>query len=501
MREANRRSELVRARLRGAAPAGGSVSERTLRLWVARYRAAETAYGAGYLGLLPQTARRGNRGRKLPEQTLNLMSEFIEREYETLRQRTKYAAYALLLHHCQEQGALAPSYKTFSLEVKRRANVEQTFKRQGRRAAYQRQAFYWELELTTPRHGDRPFEICHLDHTEADIELRCEHTGRSLGRPWATFLIDAYSRRLLAIWLTFDPPSYRSCMMALRECVKRHHRFPQTLVVDGGRDFESVYFETLLARFECTKKSRPPAQPRFGSVCERLFGTATTQFFDNLLGNTQLTRQVRLVTKSVNPKAQAVWTLRRLHARLSEWAYEIYDSLEHQALGQSPREAFAAGLIHSGHRQHRLIAYDEQFQLLTLPTTRKGTAKVIPSRGVKINGLFYWSDQFRDPTVEKTQVPVRYEPYDLGLAWAFVGRRWVRCLSEYHAVFHGRSKKELMIASDELRARKASLLTPVLGHGKPVGGFLAISGDGRIVAGSTAEGYRHAAGVEIDQRR
>ena len=47
LREANRRAELVRARLRGAAPADGSASERTLRLWVARYRAAETAYGAG----------------------------------------------------------------------------------------------------------------------------------------------------------------------------------------------------------------------------------------------------------------------------------------------------------------------------------------------------------------------------------------------------------------------------------------------------------------------
>jgi len=452
--EANRRADLVRARLRDAAPAEGGVSERTLRLWVARYRAAETAYDAGYLGLLPQTARRGNRTRKLPEQTLNLMNEFIEREYETLRQRTKYAAYALLLHHCQERGAIAPSYKTFNLEVRRRANAEQTLKRQGRRAAYQRQAFYWELELTTPRHGDRPFEICHLDHTEADIELRCAHTGRALGRPWVTFLSDAYSRRLLAIWLTFDPPSYRSCMMALRECVNRHHRFPQTLVVDGGRDFESVYFETLLARFECTKKSRPPAHPRFGSVCERLFGTATTQFFDNLLGNTQLTRKARLVTKSVDPKAQSVWTLERLYERLSEWAYEIYDSAEHPALGQSPREAFAAGIMQGGHRPHRLIAYDEQFQLLTLPTTRKGTAKVVPGRGVKINGLYYWSDQFRDPSVEKTQAPVRYDPYDLGLAWAFVAHRWVRCVSEYHAIFHGRSEKELMIASNELRARK-----------------------------------------------
>jgi putative transposase len=181
LREANRRVELVRARLRGEPlPTNQSVSERTLRSWVASYRAAETTYGAGYLGLLPKTAQRGNRGRKLPEQTCNLMNKFIECEYETLRQRTKYAAYALLLNHCREQGAIAPSYRTFSLEVKRRANAEQTLKRQGRRAAYQRQPFYWELELTTPRHGDRPFEICHLDHTEADIELRCAHTGRAL---------------------------------------------------------------------------------------------------------------------------------------------------------------------------------------------------------------------------------------------------------------------------------------------------------------------------------
>src|SRR5262249_45289679 len=168
-----------------------------------------------------------------------------------------------------------------------------------------------------------------------------------------------------------------------------------------------------------------------------------------MLDQQQLKEWVRKLNLS-----EAVWTLGSLHARLSEWAYEIYDSLEHPALGQSPGEAFAAGLMQSGHRPHRLIAYDEQFQLLTLPTTRKGTAKVIPSRGVKINSLYYWSDQFRDPSVEKTQVPVRYDPYDLGLAWAFVAHRWVRCISEYHAIFHGRSETELMIASGELRARQ-----------------------------------------------
>src|SRR5690606_13766219 len=126
-----------------------------------------------------------------------------------------------------------PSYKTFSQAINHRPRQEQTEKREGRRAAYQQQSFYWELEFTTPRHGDRPFEIGHIDHTQLDIELVCSRTGRCLGRPWATFLVDAFSRRLLAVYLTFDPPSYRSCMMILRECVRRHGRLPQIVVVDG----------------------------------------------------------------------------------------------------------------------------------------------------------------------------------------------------------------------------------------------------------------------------
>ena len=97
------------------------------------------------------------------------------------------------------------------------------------------------------------------------MELRSLATGHALGRPWMTLLVDAFSRRILGLYLTFDPPSYRSCMTVLRNCVQRHGRFPQTVLVDGGAEFTSTYFETLLARYACTKKTRPPAKPRFGS--------------------------------------------------------------------------------------------------------------------------------------------------------------------------------------------------------------------------------------------
>ena len=90
-----------------------------------------------------------------------------------------------------------------------------------RGAAYAHAPFYFELQATTPRHGDRPLEIGHIDHTELDIEVVCSHTGRPLGRPWMTILTDAFSRGGLSLYLTFDAPSYRSCMMILRDCVRR----------------------------------------------------------------------------------------------------------------------------------------------------------------------------------------------------------------------------------------------------------------------------------------
>ncbi|MBD2345544.1 TnsA endonuclease N-terminal domain-containing protein [Anabaena subtropica] len=451
--EALRRYKAIEPYLNENPPENETVSERTIRHWKSKYLAAQQQYGCGYIGLLSHRSAKGNRTRKLPEETLVLMEKFILEDYETLKQKKMWEVYGALVRVCEQQFVIAPSYKAFTKEIKKRSGYEQIKKRQGRRAAYKHETFYWELSRTTPRHGDRPFEIAHIDHTELDVELVCSRTGRSLGRPWATFLIDAYSRRFLAVYLTFDSPSYRSCLMALRLCVQRHNRLPQIILVDNGAEFHSVYFETLLATFECTKKNRPPAKGRFGSVCERLFGTSNTQFVYNLLGNTQITRNVRQVTKSVNPKNQAIWTLGLLYEYLCAWAYEIYDTDEHPALFQSPRDAFAAGIAISGSRLHRIIPYDENFQILTLPTTSQAKAKVQCGNGVKINSIYYWSNIFRDPQIENAYVQVRYDPFDIGIAYAFVRGQWVQCISQYYAEFQGRSEKELKLASSELRKR------------------------------------------------
>jgi putative transposase len=471
---ANQRSRLVHHYLEsGRLPAETGVTARTFYRWLARYREAEASYGSGYLGLLPESGKRGNRAPRLSEASRHLMEEILDQDYETLKQKTRYASWVGLKLSCEAKAIPAPSYQTFCVAVDKRPSFSQTLKRQGRRASYQLKTFYWELDQKTPRHGDRPFEIAHIDHTELDIQLVCSRTSQVLGRPWLTLLSDAFSRRTLAFYLTFDPPSYRSCMMTLRECVRRLGRFPQILVVDGGREFASTYFETLLARYECTKKVRPPAQARFGSVCERLFGTTNTRFVHNLLGNTQITCNVRQVTKSVNPQGQAAWPLAALYDRLGEYLYEIYDTIQHPALGQSPREAYLSGLAASGQRPQRQIAYDQEFLICTLPTTPKGTAKVSPGRGVKLNHIFYWSDVLRDPTIEGQQVEVRYDPFDAGIAYAYVGKRWVQCISEHYCSLKGKSERELMLATTELRKRSQNHASQFAVTAKKLANFLA----------------------------
>jgi len=137
---------------------------------------------------------------------------------------------------------LAPSSKTFARAVNTRSRYDQTRKRQGARAAYVHEPFYTTLTLTTPRHGDRPFEIVHLDHTELDIELVCSRTGCPLGRPWASFLTDAFSRRVLAVILLYQPPSKVACMLTMR---KPGHDF-----LSAGGEVRLPGFQRILRRFE-----------------------------------------------------------------------------------------------------------------------------------------------------------------------------------------------------------------------------------------------------------
>jgi putative transposase len=452
LQQAARRSACLDAAAAGEG--AGKVPARTLRYWRMRAAQGVSAVGNRFVGLLPRISSRGNRNRKLPREVIDIMNRVIDDQVLTSTQANTFACYGAVVNICRERGLICPSEKSFRKEIGKRRLDLRILARQGRKAAYPVTEYYWTIDQSTPRHGERPFEVGHIDHTELDVELVDAETGANLGRPWLTILLDASTRMVLAFFLTFDPPSYRSCMAVIRECVRRHGRIPATIVVDQGSEFESTYFEALLARFQSHKKSRPAAKSRFGSPIERFFGVSNQTFIHNLIGNSQALQKPRSMSPSHDPRKLAVWTLGALTDLFDRYVEEHYGQWRHTALGMSPKEAMARGLAAAGHRAHLLIPYTEEFRFQCLPSTAHGKARVRPGKGISIRKIDYWHPAFRD-LGDTTSVPVRYDPFNVSRAYALVQGTWLECRSHYQAQLERRTEREIAIISQEICALHA----------------------------------------------
>jgi hypothetical protein len=129
----------------------------------------------------------------------------------------------------------------------------------------------------------------------------------------------------------------------------------------------------------------------------------------------------------------------------------VYDQQIHPALGMNPREAFKMGVVRAGSREHLQALYDDDFRYVSLASTRKQTAQLTPGRGVKINYVYYHAKAFEVREFANKQVPVRYDPFNIGLAYAYIQGRWVQARSEHYLQLRGHSERELQLASAELR--------------------------------------------------
>jgi putative transposase len=403
---------------------------RTIRIWKKAMAKALKLYGVSFLGLLPEIAAQGNRGFRYPDAIYALADEVIKERYLVTASLTRASAYRIFVARCAAQFlAPVPSAWWFYQRVHNAATLpEATLLRQGRRAAYPLLANKKGRVGALDVHGDYPLHRVHIDHTLLDIEI-VSATGLNLGRPWLTVAFDATTRAVLAIYLTFDEPSVVSLIMVLRDLVLRHGLMPIGLNVDNGPEFHSVWFEVFTALHQIVVFRRPPREARFGSVIENFFGVLTSQFIHSLVGNTQLMRNVRQVTKSILPENLAIWTLPTLYDFLEAYCFQYFNFHVNADVGQAPADAFKALVLKHGIDALQAQKFDEGFLISTMVGVNGETARVQPARGVKIRG-----DYFYHPDLDRVlgqDIPIRYDPMDAGRVFAQVAGKWVPCLSKF----------------------------------------------------------------------
>ncbi|REG51067.1 putative transposase [Paraburkholderia sp. BL6669N2] len=406
-----------------------NVSERTLRRWKARQEIALANGSNEVLALVPDSGSRGNRKPRLSTRQVELMDEVIDEQWLKSNAINYKACHRMLLAAFSEEGEVPPSYPTLIARIKARETNRDVRTRYGKRIAYQQSTFIDVLHHDSPVHGSRPFQYVHIDHTQLDIEVISSRTGKPLGRPWLSLAVDSWSRRIVAIYLTFDSPSYTSVMMTIRDMVKRFNRLPEFIVVDNGSDFMSNAFESFLKAMGTHLRFRPAGQPRHGAVLERMFGRLNTEYIHNLAGNTKATKNVRMVTGSHLPQKLAEWTLGALYLGIQHWAWEFYDENTHPALDESPREAFVRGVRENGARAQRHIQFNRDFLVATCPPVdRTGTRQIHRQRGVKVDQRFYWNEAFNDALLHGESLLVRYDPWDASSVYVRVKDTWVRAV-------------------------------------------------------------------------
>jgi putative transposase len=405
------------------------VSPRTLRRWAARSLVAIANGDNATLALIPSNASKGNRTPRLTETQVRLMDEVIDVEWRDSKAINYKTCFDKMKDAFNGTNENPPSYPTLIARIKARQTNRDIRSRAGKRAAYQEALFIDVLYYDSPVHGSRPFQYVHIDHTEVDIELISSRTGKPLGRPWLTLAVDAWSRRIVAFYLTFDTPSYHAVMMVVRDMVRRFNRLPEFIIVDNGREFMSLAFKTFLRVMGTNLRFRPAGQPRHGAVLERLFGRLNTEYIHNLAGNTKATKNVRMVSGSHLPRNLAEWTIFSLYQGLQHWAFEYYDQEIHPALSESPRDAFRRGLRENGSRPQRHIVFNRDFLIATCPPVdRSGVRTVDPQRGVKYDHRFYANDAFKAWKVARSSPPVRYDPWDGSSVYVRLKDEWVRAI-------------------------------------------------------------------------
>jgi len=433
------------------APETVPCSTRTLQRWKKAMREAGDSIIDRHLAIAPKYANSGRRERRLSEAVIAIIAKTVREKYNTPTNVNKEWNYMDFVAACYGAGEDPCSRRTFVRELARHGSV---FLREGKRRAYQDAPIVHYLDLHESIHGVRPFQVVHIDHTELQIELTIPDSKESFGRVWLSLAMDAESRAMVGFYLSFEPPSYRSCMMVLRDIVRRHGRLPEMLVLDNGKEFHSKAMRRVCLLYGTTLRYRPASKARFGGVLERLFETTQSQFINNLAGNTQVLRHARQATKRLLPSNFVEWTLPALHGGLDYYFATLYGKEPHPTHQDGPVEHLEARLTETGERRNRLVRFDHRFLVETCPSPLDGeTRKVDDQRGVKIQHIWYWCDAFTDQKLDGENLPVRVDPWDVRHVFVLIGGEWHRCRSKLAWLVESYTEIELRYACEEFNKK------------------------------------------------
>ena len=175
------------------------------------------------------------------------------------------------------------------------------------------------------------------DHTQLDLFIVDEKESLVLGRPYVTAILDYKSKSVLGFYIGFEKPSYLSIARALRHAIlpKSYvkelyedvendwecYGIPRVLIVDRGKDFESIALRDACLDLNIRIQRNPGKHPWYKGSMESYFKSLNNGLLNDMKGKVF----PNIVDSNLyNPQKHAVITMSSFLKIFHIWLIDIY---------------------------------------------------------------------------------------------------------------------------------------------------------------------------------
>ena len=396
--------------------------------WTTVYRWKVRLLGSGndIAALVAADAQRGNRTRRFPPEVLHIVNEAIDhcyltRERKTIQDTLDYALVRVLKENSLRPQAMKlplPTRRTVQSAIAAISAFDRYVARFGHLAAVKR-----FRSVSAHRTTALPLERAEIDHTLLDLMVIDDTTSLPLGRPWVTACIDDFTRCVLGISISFEPPSHLTVAHCLKDAFLPktwlHERYPsinnkweahgvmRELVVDNGVEFHSKSLEAACLSLCIEIHYSARKTPWFKGKIERFLGTLNAGVAH---GNPGTTFRNIFDKDDYDPSKHAVIRLSVMQEIVRRWIADYYHQKPHRSLHVPPAVMWSSNI-----RPEDIQVPDDPSRLDAI--LGRSEQRKLTHKGVELDGLLYNSPELADlrrSHGDKLDVEVRVNDMDLG---------------------------------------------------------------------------------------
>ena len=377
--------------------------------------------GTGLVTDLTPGRSGGGKGKgRLPEPVERIIRELLQKRFLTKQKRSLAAFHREVAQACKTQKLPVPARNTVAQRIAGLHPAKIARSRGGQDAARPLQG-----AGGIPPEVTMPLEQVQIDHTVIDLIVVDERDRQPIGRPYLTLAIDVFTRCVLGMVVTLEAPSAVSVGLCLAHaaCDKRPwleglnvemdwpmSGKPRLLYLDNAAEFKSEALRRGCEQHGIRLDYRPPGQPHYGGIVERIIGTAMQMIHNELPGTTFSNPGQR---GEYDSEKMATLTLRELERWLA-LAVGTYHGSVHNGLLQPPAARWAEAVERVG--VPAVVTRPTAFLVDFLPVIRRTLTRT----GFVIDHIHYYADALKPWIARRERLPaflIRRDPRDISRIW------------------------------------------------------------------------------------